>query len=400
MKKRSLPLSLGFLAGLSVGALAVSAAQAVEFERVPVTSDFCAEGAFYADFDQDGNTDLTYGAYIFYGPDFKKKEAYREAKSFQPTGYSDQFLCFTDDLNKDGFPDIIQVPWPGTDGFWYQNPGKNGGEWKKFFISQEIGNESQVYVDVDGDGQKDLVFNRNGYMGFASYDPNDTTAWKWHAVSEKDDKYQRYFHGIGAGDVNSDGRNDVIDSKGWYENPGKDAPNFNGVWKYHSFEFADRASTMCVFDVDGDGLNDVVCAWDAHLYGLVWWKASKAADGTMTFEKNEIQPVDPANPEGKISYTQMHAIDYADINGDGLIDFVTGKRWWAHGPNGDKEANFPAVLYWYECRRENGKTWFVPHKIDDNSGVGTQITVGDINGDGKQDVLSGNKKGCTLFIQK
>ena len=93
MKKRSLPLSLGFLAGLSVGALAVSAAQAVEFERVPVTSDFCAEGAFYADFDQDGNTDLTYGAYIFYGPDFKKKDAYREAKSFQPTGYSDQFLC-------------------------------------------------------------------------------------------------------------------------------------------------------------------------------------------------------------------------------------------------------------------------------------------------------------------
>jgi len=120
----------------------------------------------------------------------------------------------------------------------------------------------------------------------------------------------------------------------------------------------------------------------------------------VTFEKNEIQPVDPANAEGKLSYTQMHAIDYADFNGDGLTDFVTGKRWWAHGPNGDKEANFPAVLYWYECRRENGKTWFVPHLIDENSGVGTQITVGDINGDGKQDVLSGNKKGCTLFLQK
>ncbi|MBE6428323.1 MAG: VCBS repeat-containing protein [Planctomycetaceae bacterium] len=401
MKKHSLLKMFCSLAGVSaVSFLAALPVSAIEFERVPVTSEFLAEGAFYADFNKDGVTDITYGPYVFYGPDFKKKEAYREVKSFQPEGYSDQFLCFTDDLNQDGWADIIQVPWPGTDGYWWQNPGKEGGEWKKFFISKEIGNESQVYVDIDGDGQKDLAFNRNGFMGFASFNANDMSAWKWHAVSEEDGKYQRYFHGIGAGDVNTDGQVDVIDSKGWYENPGKDAPNFEGVWTYHKFEFADRASTICVFDIDGDGLNDVVCSWDAHLYGLVWWKAVKAADGTMTFEKNEIQPIDPANAEEKVSFTQMHAIDYADINGDGLTDFVTGKRWWAHGPNGDKEANFPAVLYWYECRRENGKTYFVPHLIDDNSGVGTQITVGDINGDGKMDVLSGNKKGCTVFLQK
>ncbi len=399
MKKHSLLTLLGLATCVTVSC-AVSVLQAVEFERKTVTTDFLAEGAFYADFNRDGALDITYGPYIFYGPDFQKKEAYREVKEFKPEGYSDQFLCFTDDCDGDGYADIIQVPWPGTDGYWWKNPGKEGGEWQKLFISKEIGNESQVYVDVDGDGRKDLVFNRNDYIGFATYDPENEAEWKWHAVSEKNEKYRQYYHGIGAGDVNSDGLCDVIESQGWYENPGKDAPNFAGVWEYHPFPFANRGATMCVYDIDGDGLNDVVTAWDAHLYGLLWWKASKDADENVTFTKTEILPIEPTFAEGEFRYTQMHAIDYADMNGDGRIDFVTGKRWWAHGPNGDKEADQPAVLYWYENCLENGKAVYKPHLIDDNSGVGTQITVGDLNGDGKQDVLSANKKGCTVFIQK
>ncbi|MBQ6109254.1 MAG: VCBS repeat-containing protein, partial [Thermoguttaceae bacterium] len=85
---------------------------------------------------------------------------------------------------------------------------------------------------------------------------------------------------------------------------------------------------------------------------------------------------------------------------DGLTDFVTGKRWWAHGPTGDQEADQPAVLYWYEGFRKDGKAGFIPHQIDDDSGVGTQITIADINKDGKPDVISGNKKGLSIFIQK
>ena len=397
MKIHSFLASLAVIAGLAVSAFAV------EFEKKTITTDFLAEGAACADFDGDGFNDITYGPYIFWGPDFQEKDLYRPFnKVFDPHGYSDQFLAFTDDLDRDGHIDIIQVPWPGESGdCWFNPGGKRGAEWRKFFISKEIGNESQVYIDVDGNGRKDLCFNRNGFMGFATYNPENKESWDWHALSNEDGKYQRYFHGIGAGDVNSDGLCDQIDSKGWYENPGPDAPNFQGVWTYHPFEFAAAASTICVWDVDGDGLNDVICAWSAHLYGLVWWKAVKNADGSVTFEKNEIQPIDPTNnPEGKLSYTQMHSIDYADINGDGLTDFVTGKRWWAHGPTGDKEADQPAVLYWYEGFRKDGKAGFIPHQIDDNSGVGTQITIADINKDGKPDVISGNKKGLSIFIQK
>jgi hypothetical protein len=87
-----------------------------------------------------------------------------------------------------------------------------------------------------------------------------------------------------------------------------------------------------------------------------------------------------------------------DINGDGLMDFVTGKRWWAHGGK-DPGADGPAVMYWYELTRKNGRPVWIPHKFDDDSGVGTQFEVADVNGDGLPDVVTANKKGVYYFEQ-
>jgi len=88
------------------------------------------------------------------------------------------------------------------------------------------------------------------------------------------------------------------------------------------------------------------------------------------------------------------------MNGDGLKDIVSGKRYWAHGPKGDAEPNAAAVLYWFELKRENGKASYIAHLIDNDSGVGTQVMAGDISGDGKPDVIVGNKKGVFAFVRK
>ena len=96
----------------------------------------------------------------------------------------------------------------------------------------------------------------------------------------------------------------------------------------------------------------------------------------------------------------MHAIDLVDMNRDGLMDIITGKRFWAHGPNGDAEPNAPAVLYWFELRRskKNGVDW-IPHLVDTDSGIGTQVMAQDINGDKWPDIVVGNKKGAFVHLQ-
>ena len=86
------------------------------------------------------------------------------------------------------------------------------------------------------------------------------------------------------------------------------------------------------------------------------------------------------------------------MDGDGLKDIVTGKRFWAHGSTGDVEPNAPAVLYWFKLvRSADGQADFIPRLIDDNSGVGTQVTAGFISNKKYPDVVVGNKKGVFMF---
>ena len=107
---------------------------------------------------------------------------------------------------------------------------------------------------------------------------------------------------------------------------------------------------------------------------------------------------EPGENRYGVHFSQLHAIDLVDMDGDGLKDIVTGKRFWAHGPAGDPEPNASPVLYWFGLRRNADKTvdW-VPHLIDDLSGTGTQVMARDHNGDGLPDVLVGNKHGVYVF---
>jgi hypothetical protein len=242
-----------------------------------------------------------------------------------------------------------------------------------------------------------LIFNNDGFLGYAKFDPAKPDApWIFHAVTPQDKRFQRFTHGIGAGDISGDGRMDLIEAAGWWEQPAdlkKTLP-----WKFYPQQFAEAASQMLVTDVDDDGLNDVICSWHCHLYGLMWYRQTRAADGSIGWQQNVILSPKPDTRVAELRFSQLHSMTLADMNGDGLPDIVTGKRFWAHGPTGDVEPDAPSVLYWFELKRgAEHKVSFNPHMIDDDSGVGTQVTVSDLNGDNRPDVIVANKKG--IFLQ-
>jgi len=158
---------------------------------------------------------------------------------------------------------------------------------------------------------------------------------------------------------------------------------------------------MFAYDVDGDGLNDVITAWNCHMYGLVWYQQQRNAQGEISWKQHVILPSQPDLNSDDLRISQLHAFELVDMNGDGLLDILTGKRFWAHGPKGDAEPDAPAVVYWFELRRESGKTpAFIPHMVDDDSGVGTQVASADLNGDGIPDVIVGNKKGSFIHFSQ
>ncbi|OYU16633.1 MAG: hypothetical protein CFE34_20005 [Rhodobacteraceae bacterium PARR1] len=71
---------------------------------------------------------------------------------------------------------------------------------------------------------------------------------------------------------------------------------------------------------------------------------------------------------------------FTDVDGDGLPDVITGKRRWAHGPTGDAEPNGTPYISAFLLRRAADKSVsYVPRRLDDQGGIGTQLVTADIN---------------------
>jgi hypothetical protein len=331
----------------------------VRFRKIVVDKTFRAEGVAVGDVNHDGKTDILAGDVWYAAPDWKMHEIRPVGQYDGSKGYSNCFANFAQDVNGDGWVDSIIIGLPSEPCWWYENP-------------------NPVLV---------FAVRPKGLMAWFSV-PNDLDGlWDMHVIAAGPDApgTKKYSHGLGAGDVNGDGRNDVLIKEGWWEAP-RDRTMTN--WEFHPANLGPDCADILVYDVDDDGDSDIITS-SAHNYGVWWFEQLAPADGS-TFKQHVISE----------KYSQLHAIRLVDINGDGIKDLVTGKRYFAHQGN-DPGGKDPAMLYWFELRRpQKGKVEFIMHVIDNDSGVGTQFEVIDLNGDGRHDIVTSNKKGVHVFLQR
>ncbi|MCL2057783.1 MAG: VCBS repeat-containing protein [Oscillospiraceae bacterium] len=342
------------------------------------------EAACVFDVNNDGVLDIVCGEYWYEGPKFEKLHRICHI------GRSDDcFYDFSDygmDVDGDGFIDIITGSWHEKNISWRKNPGNDNDLWIEHLIDNPGFVETIRFIDIDGCGFPEVIPNTpENPQHIYKLDRNEsgkgTGLFKKYIISSGKSR-----HGMGFGDINNDGKIDIILSNGWLEQP-VDGP-YNSEWIFHDegFDFGSASVPILSLDITGNGLLDLIVG-KAHDYGLAWYEQIISSDNKRKWVIHDIDN----------TVSQYHDMCLADIDNDGEPELITGKRYWAHKDK-DPGSYDPLGLYYFKINK--GK--FEKHVIDygrvcEASGCGIYMWIADLDGNGLLDIVAPGNDGLFLF---
>jgi len=369
-----------------------------------------AECSSVLDIDGDGKLDIAAGRNYYTAPNWTKHSDYRDGAATNGPDIDDNYEG-TMDVNNDGRMDVISSGWMLKQGiFWYENPGKPGVKWQSHTMLQAEGLEGMVIGNLAGHDGKDVLVNyyaRKPGRGLIWFEHLNQAPWfKEHVLGPEN---VGVSHGSGIGDINGDGRPDVVTVSGWFEAPPKPTEQ---PWIWHpDYQFASFGSApgrgggaglpILVHDFNGDGLNDIVLGSD-HGYGLAWLE-NKMEGGKRSFVQHWIET----------EYPTFHTMALADLDGDGRPELITGKQLLAHN-GGDVGALDPSFVFYYKFDKGHFErhilsyTYLEPYFAPGYDGpppnyavgLGMRLSTGDLDGDGRQDIVIACRNGLYVFFNK
>lgn len=337
-----------------------------------------AEGISTLDMNGDGRPDLLSGAYWYENPGPQGGEWKRH--QYRTVGIHDEFVSdcgeWIVDVNHDGAPDVVTTGWIRNGLWWYENPKKPGVMWQRHFITDSFDTEGGWMADINGDGKPDLAlahYNRSGILWVDFSGPKPIVH---HLGGHAQDG-----HGIGVADVNGDGKADILTPYGWYEQIDANRDQ----WKWHpDWDFGEAGFPILGYDVNNDGKLDIIYG-RGHSYGL-YWLEQQGSGSSRHWIRHTIDE----------SYSQIHALKLVDIDGDGQPELLTGKRYRGHSGH-DPGSYDPLVVYYYKIDRKHATFTRYAISVNGTAGVGTQFIAQDLDGDGDIDLATAGKTGVHFY---
>ena len=349
------------------------------FRRRVINADstYCASTVL--DVNGDGKLDIVSGGLWYESPSWQP-HFLRDVEEIR--GRFDDYSSLPLDVNSDGLTDLVSANYRSESIYWVQNPGPNSPEgkaWTRHVVDTSGSMETARLYDIDDDGRMDILPNGTKFAAWWDLQPGVLPKWQRYELPE-----ELAGHGIGVGDINGDGRQDIVGARGWAEAP---EDRRNERWMFHP-EFSlgkDASIPIFVKDVDADGDNDLI--WGrGHHFGLYWMEQERSENGGRTWIRHAIDT----------SWSQPHSLLWADLNGDGAGELIAGSRYMGHDGKDTGEYD-PLTVCTYRFQLKTHTWQRLQISAGHDVGLGLDPKVADLDADGDMDLVCPGRSGLYVL---